>query len=84
MIYYNYYYLLYKLTSSSIYWIVDESDEEAELLNSIKKFESNVENYFIVKKIYSSHFLKKIINLSFKRFRIFDISDKCEILYKTK
>ena len=82
--YYKYYYLLYKLKSSKIYWIVEESVDSTDLIDLVKNFKSKQENYYVVSKEYPVNIFNKILKLPFKRFRKFEVDAKSHMIYKTK
>ena len=81
--YYKYYYLLYRLKSSKIYWIVDESTASIDLIDLVKNFKSSKENYYIVSKEYPENVFNKILKLPFKRFKKFEVDSTSHIIYKT-
>ena len=83
MVYYNYYYLLYKIKLSPIYWIVNESITEIELINSVKKFKSKTEDYIVVKKKYPDMILEDILDKPFKRFKKFEFDKNTRVIYQT-
>ena len=83
MIYYKYYYLVYKLKSSPLLWIIEESEYFTELKERIKNFVSNIENYYIIMTSYNKKELTKINNTKFKRFENFTVNKNCEIIYQT-
>lgn len=84
MIYYKYYYLVYKLKSSAQLWIIEQSEYFTELKERIKNFASNIENYYIIMTSYNKKELTEINNTKFKRFKNFNINKNCEIIYQTE
>jgi hypothetical protein len=44
------YYLLYKLVSSPLFWIIEVSHDKSILFDRIEGFKSSSEKYYIVKK----------------------------------
>ena len=85
MIFYNYYYLVYKLKTDDKLWIVDESDSEKDLIDQIYNYSDNdIEKYYIIKKKYTKYYLNKILNSKFKRFQLFKIDIGCKIVYDTE
>ena len=48
----NYYYLLYKISTSPNLWIVDEADNKQTLYERVKDVYSTKEIYYIIKKDY--------------------------------
>lgn len=79
----SYYYLLYKLKQSPIFWIVEESLSKFELLAKINKFTSNEENYYIVEKKYNKSEIKTILNQKKKSFRRFLVNKDCKLVFST-
>ena len=82
--YYNYYYLLYKIKSTNVYWIVDESTDSTDLIDLVKNFKSSQENYYVVSKEYPENVFNKILKTPFKRFKKFEVDTKSHMIYKTK
>ena len=82
--YYKYYYLLYKVKSSKIYWIVDESTDSTDLIDLVKNFKSKQENYYVVSKEYPINIFNHILKSPFKRFKKFEVDTKSHMIYKTK
>ena len=80
---YNYYYLLYKINTSPLLWIVDESINYDELYDNIHNFFSTKENYIIVKKLYTKQEIKLLYSTDFKRFQNFKIDKQCELMFIT-
>lgn len=78
------YYLVYKLKTSSTLWISGESTNVDDLYRKIYNFISDKENYYIIRKKYTNEQIDNIFNTKFKGFKIFNLDEKCEIIYKTK
>lgn len=83
MIYQNYYYLTYKLNTSSLLWIIDESIYKDDLFDKIFDIESKEEVYYIIQKKYPKIFIDSKLSTKFKRFMKFKINNKCKIIYNT-
>jgi molybdopterin-guanine dinucleotide biosynthesis protein len=83
MIFYNYYYLVYKISSDDTLWIVDESEDFQTLQDIIGHYQSNVDQYLIIKTKHSRFKIISIHNSNFKRFKIFKLHQKSKIIYKT-
>lgn len=81
---YNYYYLLYKINTSPLLWIVDESINYDELYNIIHNFFSTKENYIIVQKLYTKQEIQLLYNTDFKRFQNFTIDKQCKLVFRTE
>lgn len=81
--YYYYYYLLYKINRSPLLWIVDEGINYNELYKKVDNFFSKIENYSIVKKLYTDEQINEIYNTEFKRFRNFTIDKQCKLVFRT-
>ena len=77
IIFIPYYYLLYKLNTSNIMWIVKISDNFSSLKSIIKNYTSNDEKYYIVYK------LSNDINLKPKNFTKFTFDENCITIYQT-
>tara|TARA_Y100000591_G_C21445539_1_gene503571 strand:+ start:63 stop:305 length:243 start_codon:yes stop_codon:yes gene_type:complete len=63
----NYYYLLYKLHTCNILWIIEISDNYKELKNKIRFTEDSHGSYLIVERIGN----KNILTKKFKQFQKF-------------
>ena len=83
MLFYDYYYLVYKVTLSDILWIIDESEYYKSLLDRIGDYKSNVDQYLIIKNKHSKFEMINIHNTDFKRYRTLNIDQKSKIIYKT-
>ena len=84
MLFYDYYYLVYKVYLSNILWIIDESKHYQFLLNKINDYQSGVDQYLIIKTRHNKVEMINIYNNEFKRYRIFNLNDKSKIIYKTQ
>lgn len=82
---YNYYYLLYKISTSPNLWIVDEADNKQTLYERVKDVYSTKEIYYIIKKRLSLNEFEEISNTEFKRFKLYNQLDnkKSEVVYRT-
>lgn len=82
---YNYYYLLYKISTSSNLWIVDEADNRQTLYERVKDVYSTKEIYYIIKKRLSLNEFEEVSNTEFKRFKLYNQLDnkKSEVVYRT-
>lgn len=82
---YNYYYLLYKISTSSNLWIVDEADNRQTLYERVKDVYSTKEIYYIIKKRLSLNEFEEVSNTEFKRFKLYNKLDnkKSEVVYRT-
>tara|TARA_Y100000816_G_scaffold231709_1_gene177020 strand:+ start:267 stop:503 length:237 start_codon:yes stop_codon:yes gene_type:complete len=68
------YYLLYKLKSHHLLWVVEVNTTKYELINHIKDFKSKIEKYYIIERnILEDKNIDEELN--FKKFSIF-ITDK--------
>ena len=83
MLFYDYYYLVYKITLSNILWIIDESEYYKSLLDRIGNYQSDVDQYLIIKTKHSKFEMINIHNNDFKRYRTFNIDYKSKIIHKT-
>lgn len=83
MLFYDYYYLVYRITLSDILWIIDESEYYKSLLYRIGDYQSNIDQYLIIKTKHSKFEMVNIYNTDFKRYRIFNVDQKSKIIYKT-
>jgi hypothetical protein len=71
------YYLLYKLNSYHLYWIINVDDTPYFFIKFINKVKSKDEKYYIIKKkVYD---LDKELR-EFKRFTVFLKHKNCEIV----
>jgi len=78
-----YYYLLYKIPKDNTYWIIDESDRLAHLKKQIRSFKSKHEKYFIVYRQYSEDIIDALLNVEFKRWRSFKMTDETKLLFQS-
>ena len=75
------YYLLYKIKNSNILWIV-KIDEDLDIIlqNHKKIINTDNEDYIVVKRTQPYDFKFAL----FKQFKIFILTDDCEIIYNTQ
>ena len=83
MLFFNYYYLVYKISVSDILWIVDESEYYKSFIDKIEDYQSNIDQYLIIKTRHSKFEMINIDNINFKRYRTFDLDSKSKIIYRT-
>lgn len=74
------YYLLYKLVSSPLQWIILVSDDKYILYDRIENFKSNYEQYYIIKRYVTD--LEEQLNT--ERFILFKKNKYDIIIYTTK
>jgi hypothetical protein len=74
------YYLLYKLVSSPLLWIILVSDDKYILYDRIENFKSNYEQYYIIKRYVTD--LEEQLNT--ERFILFKKNKYDIIIYTTK
>lgn len=78
---YNYYFLLYKLKKSPIFW---NSKFKTDLINRIKDFVSKQETYYLIEKLCTEDEYYYYKDTYFKQFEIFKPCENCKILYQTE
>lgn len=81
---YNYYFLLYKLKRSPIFWIVATSQFKTDLINRIKHFVSKQETYYLIEKLCTEDEYYYYKDTYFKQFETFKLCGNCKIVYQTE
>ena len=74
------YYLLYKIKSSHILWIVKTSEYIEDFDDHIQNFKSNFENYYIIKRRVNYCDVESLLKRD--HFRIFNNNNKTDSLIK--
>ena len=74
------YYLVYKLKTSPLFWIVNVMDNPDYFFDYFKNVKSHEEKYYIIIK----HVDNIERELDFKRFTIFKKDPNCHIVNETK
>ena len=75
------YYLLYKIKASPLLWIVTIDNNNFDLLEILKDFNSNFENYYIIEReIENSDIYFNLID-NLKQFQIFKKKNTDRIIF---
>lgn len=71
---YNNYYILYKVKSSPILWVVDILENiNDDLIKNIQNYTSNIETYYLIYKVDDNTDI-------LKRFTKFKIDNSCQLI----
>lgn len=75
------YYLLYKLKTSPLLWIVTIDNNIDNFLDKLKDFKSNFENYYIIERVIENSYIYFNLIDNLQQFEVFKKKNTDKIIF---